>query len=548
MVLLFLLILLIPSQCFCASECSPRQRRRIVSSGGFVPAVQDIAKEVPARFISYTCDQEEIVFDTQFLETTFKHSLSFQNRYSRNKTFENLINAFCQGLKKDQVKLLIAAIGKNNEAIQGRIDSAHIFSQQIQEKDFPWLLKKTRNYGIDYVYSALIHRIASDPSFAHTISDSCQLTESTYFAISSKIDREKLHEIISGDLREIVRFDCQSGMIKSIFFDKDDSSKMVVAGSLGTLLYDLSKREIVQQFLLKSIPKNGLVCRNRSGNYCFELNDGQVFLWELQFRPARRSELKLEKGVISMGLNNSDTQFFAQYRDKLLVYDLETATSKEVSFAKEGDFLQSHEDSISAYYKDDDTLCIKWGGNFCMYDPKSEKSRIVRLPENVYKDSSEIVYNDQGTQALLKCNDTLHMYDFEKELKVDIRLPIKPSEQLVGAQYCDNDSKLLLRTGYRIYVYDMQTRSCTASYPILPEYDKLIYRSKTVIAVHGSSSMFVLYPDIVLRDLDPKQILFLFKASSSWHINKKYMLKKDDFEVFNSLPEQIKSYLLFDSQ
>ncbi len=550
MMMPFLLFFSIPVQLFSAAEyCSPQQRRTVVLSGGFVPAAKEVAIDAPARFMSYRCDQEEIVFDTQFLETTFRHSLSFQNRYSRNKTFENLINAFCQGLKKDQIQLLIAAIGKNNEAIQGRIDSAHIFAQQIQENDFPWLLKKARNYGIDYVYSALIHRIASDPNFAHTISDSYQLTDSTYFAISSKIDREKLHEIISGDLREVVRFDYQPGKIKSILFDKDNPSKMFVAGSSGTLLYDLAKGQIVQQFLLKNIINDGFVCSDRSGNYCFELNDGQVFLWELQFRPARRSELNLAKGIIKIGLNSSDTQFFAQYRDRVLVYDIETAGVKEVSFGKEGSALQSHEDSISVYYKDDDTLCIKQGGNFCIYDPKSESSRIVVLPENVYKDNSlEVVYNEQGTQALLRCNDALHIYDFEKALEVDIRLPIKQSEQLLGAQYCDNDSKLLLRTGYRIYVYDIQTRSCTASYPILPEYDRLLYKSKRVIALHNSSSMFVLYPDIMLRDLNPKQILFLFKASSSWHINKKYMLKKEDLEIFNSLPEQIKSDYLFYSE
>jgi hypothetical protein len=79
----------------------------------------------------------------------------------------------------------------------------------------------------------------------------------------------------------------------------------------------------------------------------------------------------------------------------------------------------------------------------------------------------------------------------------------------------------------------------------MPQYNKLIYRPKTLIAVDGSNGTFVLYPHITLGDLDPKQILLLFKASACWHIDRKYRLAKDDYEVFHSLPEQIKSNYLF---
>jgi hypothetical protein len=546
MMILFLLVSLITSQLFCAAEYPPQKWGKIISTGGFLPAAKDGAIEVPARFISYTCDdKKEIIFDTQFLEPTFKHSQSFQNRYSRNKNFEYLITSLCQGLKEDQIEFLIAAIGKNNEAIQGRVDSANVFAQRVQEKDFVWLLKKTRNYGIDYVHSALITRIATDPTFAYSISNNSQLTESTYCAISTRIDREKLHEIISGDLREIVKLNRYNGMIKSVFFDKQDPTKMFFAGSSGTVLYDVSKREIVQEFVLKTANEDSFVCRNRAGNYCFELNQGQVFLWELQFVPARKSELKLEGGIIKIGLNSSDTQFFAQYVDKLLLYDIATAESKEVSFSEGFDFSKPHENGYSVCYKDDDTLRIEQNGNLCMYDPKTGENRIVKLPADFHKDSPEIIYNEQGTQVLLRFPDKLLIYDFEKEREVYIRLPLKQSESLVSAQYCDNDSKLLLHTGYRIHVYDLQTRSCIASYPIMPQYNKLIYRPKTLIAVDGSNGTFVLYPHITLGDLDPKQILLLFKASACWHIDRKYRLAKDDYEVFHSLPEQIKSNYLF---
>jgi hypothetical protein len=520
-------------------------RKKTVQSGGFSPAPIASGVESPVRFIPYQCDQEEIIFDTQFLEITFQASECFQNRYSRNQNFDVLIKNLCHGLKKDQIKLLIKAIGENNEVISGRGHAANFFAQCVQEQDFAWLLKKTRKYGIDHVHSALITRIASEPNFVHTIADSCELTSSTYFAISKKIDRERLHKIISECLKEGVQLKQQHGPIKSVFFDKKDPAKMFLANSSGVALYDIKKRDIVQEFFIKDVRDDRFVCCDRGGNYCFELNDGQIFIWELQFRPARKSELKIERGVLHIGINSSDTQLFVQYKDRLLTYDIPTGESKEMQALEGSDLFKQDGNSYSVHYKDDDTLCIQKAGELCFYNSQTAEQKLIRLSLDRYQFKPRVVYNEQGTQALLAFSDKLFFYDLVAKKELEIRLPLKESESLMEMQFCDNDSKLLLHTGYKIHVYDLEDRNYIASYPIIPQYNKIMYKPEALIAVSYALSKFVVYPYLDLKALNSKQILLLFKASACWHINRKYGVEKEDHEVFCSLPEQIKSSYLF---
>lgn len=528
MMMLLLLTSLITTQLFCAADNCP-QAKRITISG----EMKDVA-DTADILIPYTCGEEVIFFDTEAL-----------SGYSPNKNFNDLIQNLCNGLKTDQIKLLIKAIGKNNEAVRGSIDHASSFAQSIQEKDFEWLLKKTRNYGINYVHSALITRISTDPNFAYTVSNSGELTDSTFIDMSKKIDRERIHKIITGCLRKVVQLNLQHGTIKSIFFDKQNQSKMFLANSSGAALYDLAKREMVQEVFPKGVREDSVICYDRAGDCFFELNDGLMFLWELQFAPARRSQLNLEKGIIKMRLNSSDSQFFAQYKDKLLLYDIKKAESKEVPIPEDFDCFNSDENGYSVHYKDDDTLCIEHNGNRCVHNPETSENHLIKLPEALYKDRPEVIYNEYGTEALLKFADKLLMYNFKIQKEVPVRLPLKQSESLIGIQYCDHDTKLLIHTGHRICIYDIQTSDCIASYPIQPQYNKLIYRPKTLIAVDNAEGQFVLYPIISLRTLDPKQILFLFKASACWHINRRYGIEKEEYAMFSSLPEQLRSGYLF---
>lgn len=520
--------------------------KKTVQSGGFSPAPVANGAEAPARLISYQCDQEEIIFDTQFLGITFGSSGCFQNRYSRNQNFSDLVSSLCHGLKNDQVKLLIGAIGKNNEAINGKVDAATIFAQRVNEQDVGWLLKKTRRYGVDYVHSALITRIASEPKFALAISDNCQLTDSTYLSVSTKIDRERLHEIITGCLKEIVQLREQHGNVKDLIFDRKDPARMFLATSCGIALYDFKKGEITQEFIpKKDVQDDGFVCCDRDLNYCFELSNGKIFLWELLFIPARRSELKLPQGVLQIGLNGSDTQFFVQYKDTLLTYDIAAGESKPVQISQDSHFFKEDEKSCSVYYKDDDTLCIQRDGELCFYNQKTGEQSLIRLSLDRYQVPPQVIFNRQGMQAILAFSDRLFLYDITTQKEFEMRLSLKKSEVLIDVQFCDDDKKLLMHTGYNIHVYDLETKSHIASYPILPQYNKLMYRSESLIAVSSTLSKFVIYPYLDLKALNPKQILFLLKASAYWHINRKYGVEKEDHEIFASLPEQIKSHFLF---